>query len=211
MKPRSPMYSFLFDRKSLILLLAGGVTAAGLIFFGGLLTGLQWSLPPETLAAAPPAPRVQPAALAERPCVREPAAPVAEPPAPSSGELWASTDVPQEELEPLPLSEPEPAFEEPAPAPMAQPAVMKAAAHESSSDDVGRYSIQVGAFRQAANSEKVIQDLRGRGYEPYVIEERGRSLLRTVRVGRYADRQEALRAASEFERSEGMDVIVRPL
>ena len=202
------MYSFLFDRKSLALLLAGGVTAAGLIFFGGLLTGLQWSLPQETLAAAPAAPIVQPAALAERPCVPEPAAPVAEPPAPSLGELWASTDVPQEELEPLPLSEPEPAFEEPAP--MAQPAVMKAATHDSS-DGVGRYSIQVGAFRQAANSEKVIQDLRGRGYEPYVIEERGRSLLRTVRVGRYADRQEALRAASEFERSEGMDVIVRPL
>ncbi|HEV2845106.1 MAG TPA: SPOR domain-containing protein [Thermoanaerobaculia bacterium] len=201
------MYSFLFDRKSLALLLAGGVTAAGLIFFGGLLTGLQWSLPPETLAVAPPSPAPRLAALVERPCVPEPAAPVAEPPAPSSGELWASTEVPQEELEPVPISEPEPVFEEPVPAPVAQPAVMKTA----SAEGVGRYSIQVGAFRQAANSEKVIQDLRGRGYEPYVIEERGRSLLRTVRVGRYADRREALQAASEFERSEGMDVIVRPL
>jgi cell division septation protein DedD len=203
------MYSFLFDRKSLALLLAGAGTAAGLIFFGGLLTGLQWSLPPETLAAAPPASTAQPAALlAERPCVPEPVAPVAEPSAPATGELWASTDVPQEEPEPVPLSEPEPVFEEPAP-PVAQPAVMKTAS--PSTDGVGRYSIQVGAFRQAANSEKVIQDLRGRGYEPYVIEERGRSLLRTVRVGRYADRREALQAASEFERSEGMDVIVRPL
>lgn len=204
------MYSFLFDRKSLVLLLAGGVTAAGLIFFGGLLTGLQISLPPETLAAAPPFPTVQPAALAERPCVPEPAAPVAEPAAPISDELWAAAEeAPLEEPEPLP--EPEPAFQESAPAPMAQPAVMKTAAQEPVTDEVGRYSIQVGAFRNAANSEKVIQDLRGRGYEPYVIEERGRSLLRTVRVGRYADRQEALRAASEFERSEGMDAIVRPL
>ena len=202
------MYSFLFDRKSLVLLLAGAGTAAGMIFFGGLLTGLQMSLPPETLAAAPPAPAACPAAVpVERPCVPEPMAPAAEPPAPSPGELWASTDVPQEEPEPLP--EPEPAFEEPAP--VAQPAIMKAAVQESSTDGVGRYSIQVGAFRSAANSEKVIQDLRGRGYEPYVIEERGRSLLRTVRVGRYADRREALQAASEFERSEGMDVIVRPL
>jgi DedD protein len=205
------MYSFLFDRKSLALLLAGGVTAAGLIFFGGLLTGLQVSLPPETLAAAPPDLAVRPAALAERPCVPEPVAPVAEPPAPSSGELWASTEIPQEETEPVPLTEPEPAFEEPASVPVAQPAVMKTAAQAPQTDEVGRYSIQVGAFRNAANSEKVIQDLRGRGYEPYVIEERGRSLLRTVRVGRYADRREALQAASEFERSEGMDVIVRPL
>ncbi|HEY9421704.1 MAG TPA: SPOR domain-containing protein, partial [Thermoanaerobaculia bacterium] len=155
------------------------------------------------------------AALAERPCVPEPAAPVAEPQAPSPGELWASTDVPQEEPEPVPVSEPEPAFEEPAPAPVAQPAVMKTATLErpaaAPAEGVGRYSIQVGAFRSTVNSEKVIQDLRGRGYEPYVIEERGRSLLRTVRVGRYADRREALRAASEFERSEGMNVIVRPL
>lgn len=205
------MYSFLFDRKSLVLLLAGAGTAAGMIFFGGLLTGLQMSLPPETLAAAPPAPAVRPAATpAERPCVPEeleaPAEEVEEEtPAPSRGELWASTEVPQEE----PASIPEPAFEEPAP--VAQPAVMKTATVEPATNEVGRYSIQVGAFRNASNSEKVIQDLRGRGYEPYVIEERGRSLLRTVRVGRYADRQEAQRAASEFERSEGMDVIVRPL
>lgn len=195
------MYNFLFDRKSLVLMLAGMGTAGGLIFFGGLLTGLQISLPPETLTVAAPAPR--PAALpAERPCTP---APAAEPPQPSTDELWASTDVPQEEAEPV--QEPEPAFEEPAP--VAQPAVMKMAA--SPPPPMDGYSLQVGAFRQAANSEKVLQDLRSRGYEPYVIEERGRSLLRTVRVGRYTDRREALRAASEFERSEGMDVIVRPL
>jgi cell division septation protein DedD len=201
------MYNFLFDRKSLILLLAGMGTAGGLIFCGGLLTGLQINLPPETLAVAAPAPAPRPAALpAERPCTPEsPAAPAAEPPQPSTDELWASTDIPQEE--PEPIQEPEPAFEEPAP--VAQPAVMKTAAAAPSPTD--GYSLQVGAFRKAANSEKVLQDLRSRGYEPYVIEERGRSLLRTVRVGRYADRREALRAASEFERSEGMDVIVRPL
>lgn len=200
------MYSFLFDRKSLALLLAGMGTAAGLIFFGGLLTGLQWSLPPEVLAATPPTPTVQPAALlAERPCTPEPAMPAEEAPLASPDEVWASTEVPQEE--PEPVAEPVPVFEEPAP--MAEPAVMKTAAADIPAD--GGYSIQVGAFRNAANSEKVIQDLRSRGYEPYVIEERSRSLLRTVRVGRYADRLEALRAASEFERSEGMDAIVRPL
>jgi DedD protein len=202
------MYNFLFDRKSLVLLLAGMGTAAGLIFFGGVLTGLQINLPPQTLAVAAPAPAPRPAALpAERPCTPEPVAPAAEPTAPSTDELWASTDVPQEDSEPV--QEPEPAFEEPVP--VAQPAVMKTAAQEPQADEIGRYSLQVGAFRQAANSEKVLQDLRSRGYEPYVVEERGRSVLRTVRVGRYADRQEALRAASEFERSEGMNVIVRPL
>lgn len=201
------MYSFLFDRKSLALLLAGMGTAAGLIFFGGLLTGLQINLPPETLAVAPPAPAVQPAAAqGDCPCAPEPAAPAEEAPPPSLEEQWVSTDLPQEE----PEFAPEPVFEEPAP--MAEPAVMKTAAADIPADGVdGGFSIQVGAFRKASNSEKVLQDLRSRGYEPYVIEERGRSLLRTVRLGRYADRQEALQAASEFERREGMDAIVRPL
>jgi cell division septation protein DedD len=62
------------------------------------------------------------------------------------------------------------------------------------------YSLQIGAFRDPENSAKAIQDLQSRGYEPYVIEQRGRSLLRTVRVGRYTGRSEALRAASEFRR-----------
>ena len=75
----------------------------------------------------------------------------------------------------------------------------------------GRFSLQIGAFRDPENSEKVIQDLVSRGYEPYVIEQRGRSVLRTVRVGRYSGRSEALRAASEFRRREGMEAVVRPI
>jgi cell division septation protein DedD len=57
----------------------------------------------------------------------------------------------------------------------------------------------------------VIQELQAKGYEPYVVEQKGRSLLRIVRIGRYADRAEALRAASELRRREGLEAIVRPL
>ena len=78
-------------------------------------------------------------------------------------------------------------------------------------DRPGRYSLQIGAFREAKNSEKAIQELQTKGYEPYVIEQKGRSILQTVRIGRYADRAEALRAASDFRRREGVEAIVRPI
>jgi cell division septation protein DedD len=78
-------------------------------------------------------------------------------------------------------------------------------------DRPGRYSLQIGAFREAKNSEKAIQELQTKGYEPYVIEQKGRSILQTVRIGRYADRAEALRAASDFRRREGLEAIVRPI
>lgn len=197
------MYNFLFDRQSMVLLLAGTVTAAGLIFFGGLLVGLQWGLPPELFAAAPsPAPAARVAAA--QPC--EPAAPAVEP-APLArprvaAEQFASLQAAPDESYAEPIPEPVPG-PEPQPEPATPPVIEQ--------EEEGRYSLQVGAFRDVGNSEKVIQDLRSRGYEPYVIEEGSRRVLRTVRIGRYAERQEALRAASEFEQREGMDAIVRPL
>ena len=64
----SAMYSFLFDRKSLTLLICGFVVGGGLLFFSGVLVGVYWSLPYGTEiqagAVAPlprPAPRPAPA------------------------------------------------------------------------------------------------------------------------------------------------------
>jgi cell division septation protein DedD len=118
--------------------------------------------------------------------------------------------VPPRETAPV-LEEPRPepeAVSAPAAAPVLpepDPAVLMAF------ESQGRYSLQIGAFREAKNSEKVIQTLQSKGYEPYVVEERGRSVLKTVRIGRYARRSEALKAASDFRRREGMEAIVRPI
>jgi hypothetical protein len=65
------MYTFLFDKKSLVLLLTGMTVAGGLLFFGGVLVGVQWGLPLGSYTA--PAPVVRTASLpAERPCKPEP-------------------------------------------------------------------------------------------------------------------------------------------
>lgn len=212
------MYTFLFDKKSLVLLLTGMTVAGGLLFFGGVLVGVQWGLPLGSYTA--PAPVVRMAALpAERPCKPEPeAAPVPLVPVPES----AAPELEEPELEPQTFAAAAspretalviPAVEESRPEPVAAPPVLPEPepAIQLASQPQGRYSLQIGAFRQARNSERVIQDLQSKGYEPYVIEERGRSVLKTVRIGRFMDRGEALKAASDFRRREGMEAIVRPI
>lgn len=212
------MYTFLFDKKSLVLLLTGMTMAGGLLFFGGVLVGVQWGLPFETSPVVMPAPAPRQAALpAEVPCKPEPeAAPVPVAPEPSPApepkpQTFASAVPPPQELR-KPREMAEPAFEEPRPEPAeALPAVPEPEPTVAVASSEGRYSLQIGAFKRPENSEKVIQALQSKGYEPYVIEQRGRSILKTVRIGRYADRGEALKAAADLRRREGIAAIVRPL
>jgi cell division septation protein DedD len=193
------MYNFLFDKKSLILLLAGLLTGGGLLFSAGLLIGVQWGLPGgRSVVAAPLAPRQasysQPCPPAAAPAYQPPAvADVVEEPEPAPEPVVLEQ---RAALEPSPEPSPEPVpLAEPLAAPI-QPAAVTAA-----------YSLQIGAFRQAENSARVVQDLQSRGYDAYVVGERGR--LRIVRVGRFADRVEAVRAAADFQRREGMAAIIR--
>lgn len=217
------MYNFLFDKKSLVLLLTGAGVAGGVLFFSGVLVGVQWGLPFETApVAAPvrPAPRRAAFQLAERPCKPVPETAPAAPPQPVAvPDLFP----PEQKRAAVPAPEPvppQPAPQPPAPVPgptVAAVAVTRTVEPEPQvspapepAEGPGRYSLQIGAFRDPRNSEKVIQELQAKGYEPYVVEQKGRSLLRIVRVGRYADRAEALRAASALRR-EGVEAIVRPL
>ncbi len=210
------MYNFLFDKKSLVLLLMGAVVAGGVLFFSGLLVGVQFGLPFEgapAAAARPAVPRRAALVPADRPCLPEPQAVPAAP----QKNVPEVAPIPEPELRAsaAPPVEPEAFLSEPAPAPAPAPTVAQAMTRTEPkavpAGGPGRFSLQIGAFRDPENSEKVIQDLQSRGYEPYVIEQRGRSVLRTVRVGRYSGRSEALRAASEFRRREGMEAVVRPI
>lgn len=221
------MYNFLFDKKSLVLLLSGAGVAGGVLFFAGVLVGVQWSLPFETApVAAPvrPAPKRAAFQPAERPCKPVPETAPAAPPQPVPlPDLFPKTE---KRAVAAPVPEPEPVQPAPRPpAPIPAPAVAAVAvtrapepvstepkvSPEPPAEGAGRYSLQIGAFRDPKNSEKVIQELQAKGYEPYVVEQKGRSLLRIVRIGRYADRAEALRAASELRRREGLEAIVRPI
>jgi cell division septation protein DedD len=193
------MYNFVFDRKSLALLLTGLAFAGGLLFFAGLLVGVNWAVPYETRIAALPPPPPIPEPLAEP-------APAAEPPV-----------VPLTEIEELP----EPAVEaEPVEEPAASLATEALPVPEPPAPGLpepvetagpGPYAVQVGAFLQAENSEEVVRDLEVRGYQPYVeplTNARGRR-FHTVRIGRYTRREEAARAATDFRARERMAAIVQ--
>jgi cell division protein FtsN len=218
------MYNFLFDKRSLVLLLTGLGIAGGVLFFAGILVGVQWGLPFDTApVSAPVRPATKRAALqsAERPCKPVPEAAPAAPQQPVPlPDLFPREE--QKRVSAPPAPEPLPTQPASPPAALAPAPTVAAVAVTHAPDPEpkaspepasgpGRYSLQVGAFREAKNSEKVIQDLQAKGYEPYVVEQRGRSLLLTVRIGRYADRAEALRAASELRRREGLEAIVRPI
>ena len=205
----SAMYSFLFDRKSLTLLICGFVVGGGLLFFSGVLVGVYWSLPygteiqaravsPLPRAAPRPAPAPVPAAAPPAPerRIELPTAPPA--PVPPPGPV-------AEESEAIGLPKTVPAAPVPPPAPLA-------AARPVASGEA-RYSVQVGAFAQLSNSRETMAQLARRGYEPYVVEVRGASgsVLHMVRLGRYPDRGAAARAASDFRRKERMEAIVAPL
>lgn len=212
------MYNFLFDKKSLMLLLAGLGLSGALLFFAGLLVGVQVGLPPASGAVAvqapqrrerpePPEPPAKPApASLPADCVCPPATETTvvarmEPcPEPAPAEPRVAEPVAVEEpavMASLPVSEPE---GEPEPIAETIAGEVQPAA----------FSIQVGAFRSPENSARALEELRNRGYEPYVVERPGsrNRVLHTVRVGRYADRAEALQAAADFRRRERMAAIV---
>jgi cell division septation protein DedD len=237
------MYNFLFDKKTLILLLAGLGFSGVLLFFAGVLVGVQVGLPPASgvVVVQPPAAEPAPAfAPAECPCepgVQTAAFPVEPSPEPEPMEAppAAPAPVPVKEPEPAvvasaPVPEPEPAVpvlasfppaepEQPEAEPEAEPAeVLPAAQVETAGlEDVqpavmrpAGYAVQVGAFRSQENLEKALEELRSRGYEPSVVELPGSrsQVLYTVLIGRYTGRSEALQAAADFRRREGMAAVV---
>jgi cell division septation protein DedD len=186
------MYNFLFDKKSLILLLSGLGLAGLLLFFAGLLVGVQVGLPTSASYTPPRPPAAKPPAKAALPEDR-PCTPCAE------------LAVAPPEPEPVPEPEPAPPVEE---APPVQVASLPSP--EPMTDDEAAFTLQVGAFRKSENSDRVIRDLASRGYQPYVVAQRGsRSrVLHTVRVGRYTDRGEAQKAAAELRQREGIAAVV---
>ena len=237
------MYSFLFDRKSLILLVAGLATVGCLLFFAGLLTGVFWRVPSQEEALSPTPPNQATAALfpASQPCP-----PAAEPETAGEGPDEPTVEAEPEFEEPVPMleakrqvppsrepappelrsalpSSPEPApsaeegqpvspSEEAAPtlAVAATPAVLvPSSGAEPAGGKAAAYSLQVGAFRQPENSARIVRDLKSRGYDAYVVEEKGSRAIQTVRIGRFSAREEALRAALDFRRREGKEAIVR--
>lgn len=183
------MFNFVFDKKSFTLLIAGLTLAGGLLFFAGLLVGVNSGLPTGSQVA------YTPPVLVKDPCPEpQPAAP-----APVRPEPEPAPQVARQEPPPVIEEEPPPVQTASLPEPEPEPATR------------GPYSVQVGAFRSKENSDAVVRDLESRGYEPFVVPltTRRRSVLHTVRIGRYTTREEALEAAADLREHEKLDTIIQ--
>ncbi len=72
------------------------------------------------------------------------------------------------------------------------------------------FALQVGAFSQSENTQKLIQELAARGFEPYVVRTATRASqhVESVRIGHFSSRSEAVAAGSELARAEGIRAFV---
>jgi cell division septation protein DedD len=211
------MYNFIFDRRSLALLLGGLTIAGALVFFAGLLVGVNWIVPfPAARVASRPVPECPPAtpaaALATVPAPAPAPAALPAEPMPEAEDPELAAEALEEPLPEEPAAlEPEPLEVAPLPAP---PRALRAArpVPAAITDAAGSFAVQVGAFSRPENSEAVVRDLESRGYVPYVLPLQGSTsrVLHTVRIGRFADREEAARAATDFRHKEKMAAIVLP-
>ncbi len=93
-------------------------------------------------------------------------------------------------------------------APESSPAAISPAVTVAS--ESGRYTVQVGAYRNSLNSNAMVEKLASRGFEAYVveIEREGQPPLYAVRVGRFGDRASAAKAATALRSKAGVSVVV---
>jgi cell division protein FtsN len=190
-------YDFSLDRKATITLSAGSVLLLLLVFVAGVLTGLTWRSPEQEIIAA------QKTAIPVKPVLSVASAPP--PPAP------AKAPMPQAAQNVSP-STPAPQ-EMPSPAP-ATPTTPAAAQAPSTAPEIPgvQLAIQVGAFLDKANADKLVERLKEAGYAPQVV--LGGHPPRQwnfVRVGPYHDWDEASQIAAVISRNEDTEAVVRPM
>jgi cell division septation protein DedD len=72
------------------------------------------------------------------------------------------------------------------------------------------FSVQTGVFIEEKNAEDMVKALKEKGYDPYIFESMSskNAPLYLVRIGDYADLDEASRALSEFKNKEGMQAVI---
>lgn len=84
-------------------------------------------------------------------------------------------------------------------------------ADENAKKPSGSYTVQVGAFLEKTNAEVMLQDLRKKGYTPYIhtIWDAMKRQWHTVRLGNYEDQEEASKSAADFTKKERIPTSVR--
>ena len=208
------------SRKQLVFLFMMSSVALILVFLVGVLVGRDTTSrePEESIAAAgvsEPGPTTPPPA-AEDPKETTAEEPAATPPSPpltypdslgNSGNKKPdpSTAKPVVETPPPPaVAEAKPPAAKPEP-PAAKPA--DAGPNVPTSGKPGQWVIQVAALKTRQAAAESVQRLIGKGYDAY-LENTAKGLYR-VRIGKFRDRDDALRVARRLEKEEGTKSVVQ--
>lgn len=158
--------------------------------------------PPTQVAEVAPKPAAQSPSPEPKPVAAKPAEPKPEPPKP------VAKPVEPPKPEPKPETKPE---TKPATKPAEAPKPAESARNGDARDDEGRFVVQIGAFAEATSAREARMKVEGMGLKTYtqVIEsDTGRRIR--VRVGPYATKAEADRAASKIK-SGGLQAAVLKL
>lgn len=211
-------YTFSFDKKTISFVLGGCAFVGVMLFVAGLLVGTSWKTEQPAVASAmtggQPASAASPAAAPQEPVLR---APAAEPGPDASDE----TAEPETAASPAQKAHSAAGVEESVRArpyggemkivERAQPPAP--GADESNKANQSSFSVQVGVFVDEKDANQLVKQLQSKGYTPFVLatsDDEARAWY-AVRIGTYADRAEAERAASNIATQEKIKTFVRPL
>jgi cell division septation protein DedD len=195
-------YDFSFDKKSAILIVTGCVAVGLLLFFAGYIVGLdrgqnqptvQASLAPQNGRAAKNEPEK---ALA--PPVTEKTAALLKKGAPEKGPEPSAANVSESKSSEAPSD--------------AKSSSAKEGDAKDKDKDKNTFSLQLGAFQTEENALKLRDNLKSKGYPVFlfrVTDEEGH-LWHMVRMGHYADKKEASKAAAKVTGKQQISAWVRP-
>jgi cell division septation protein DedD len=94
-----------------------------------------------------------------------------------------------------------------APVPVAEPAAPEPAAPAPAKPAAapakpGKWTLQLSAFQDRMEAETFLADIKGQGYDAFIVEAQipDKGMFYRVRVGRYATYEDAVAAKTAFER-----------
>lgn len=203
-------YEFSLDRKATVTLSASSLVLIILVFVAGILTGVSWQSNQDLVAFKKLSAPVPKASAAIQPLAPQQSAP-AEPASPAT---VAATAAPASTPAASPAPPESPAAEPPATA-------TSAAAPESPQATASGtvlavpnllLAVEVGAFLERANADKLAAQLKEEGYSPQIVQGgHAPKQWNFVRVGPYHDWDEAAEIASVLSRDLPTTAVVRPM
>jgi DedD protein len=201
-------YEFSLDRKATVTLSAGSLVLIILVFVAGILTGVTWQSNQDLIAFQKLPARVPKASAVIQPPAPQQSAPAA-PPSPAA--TMAATPAPT----PTPAASPDPPAAEPAATATSAAAPQSTQAAASGTVPAVpnlQLAVQVGAFLERANAEKLAAELKEEGYSPQIVQNGNASKQwNLVRVGPYQDWDEAAEIASVLSRDLPSPAVVQPM